>query len=118
VGITGANGFNSGLEQVRPHAGEAVGKRFTFVADDADKNGVPDDIMSNGVVIKDVRCVLDGIAVRSCGLLDCCHERGCSGPSVWGAARRNGVVAVRMRLSGLATGGPSRYACMRYLFGD
>ena len=64
-----------------------------------------------------VRCVLDGIAVRSCGLLDCCHERGCSSPSVWGAARRNGVVAVRMRLSGLATGGPSRYACMRYLFG-
>jgi len=34
---------------------EAVGKRFTFVADDADENGVPDDIMSNGIVIKDER---------------------------------------------------------------
>ncbi|ODV26649.1 MAG: hypothetical protein ABT25_05125 [Variovorax sp. SCN 67-20] len=34
---------------------EAVGKRFTFVADDTDKSGVPDDIMSNGVVVKDER---------------------------------------------------------------
>jgi hypothetical protein len=31
----------------------AVGKRFTFVGDDANKNGKPDDIMFNGVVIRD-----------------------------------------------------------------
>lgn len=34
---------------------EAVGKRFTFIVDDADENGVPDDITSNGVVMKDER---------------------------------------------------------------
>jgi hypothetical protein len=31
----------------------AVGKRFTFVMDDADENGVPDDIMFNGVIVHD-----------------------------------------------------------------
>jgi hypothetical protein len=31
----------------------AVGRRFTFVQDDADKDGKPDDIMFNGVVIHD-----------------------------------------------------------------
>jgi hypothetical protein len=31
----------------------AVGNRFTFVSDDADKDGKPDDIMFNGVVIHD-----------------------------------------------------------------
>lgn len=30
---------------------QAVGKRFTFVQDDADEHGNPDDIMFNGVVI-------------------------------------------------------------------
>jgi hypothetical protein len=31
----------------------AVGRQFTFVMDDADKHGQPDDIMFNGVVIHD-----------------------------------------------------------------
>jgi hypothetical protein len=31
----------------------AVGKRFTFVGDDAAKDGKPDDIMFNGIVIRD-----------------------------------------------------------------
>lgn len=31
----------------------AMGRRFTFVQDDADKNGKPDDIMFNGIVIRD-----------------------------------------------------------------
>jgi hypothetical protein len=31
----------------------AVGRRFTFVMDDADEQGRPDDIMFNGVVIHD-----------------------------------------------------------------
>jgi hypothetical protein len=31
----------------------AVGQRFTFVMDDADEHGRPDDIMFNGVVIHD-----------------------------------------------------------------
>jgi len=31
----------------------AVGKRFTFFMSDADEQGVPDDIMFNGIVIYD-----------------------------------------------------------------
>ncbi len=34
---------------------EAVGMRFTFVQDDADDQGNPDDIMFNGVVIHDLK---------------------------------------------------------------
>jgi len=32
---------------------QSVGKRFTFVMDDANEKGEPDDIMINGVVAKD-----------------------------------------------------------------
>jgi hypothetical protein len=32
---------------------ESVGKRFTFVMDDVNEKGEPDDIMFNGVVVKD-----------------------------------------------------------------
>jgi len=32
---------------------KAVGMRFTFVGDDADEHGNPDDIMFNGIVIRD-----------------------------------------------------------------
>jgi hypothetical protein len=32
---------------------DAVGMRFTFVQDDADEHGNPDDIMFNGIVIHD-----------------------------------------------------------------
>jgi hypothetical protein len=35
---------------------EAVGHRFVFVSDDADEQGNPDDIMHNGVVVRDARC--------------------------------------------------------------
>jgi hypothetical protein len=31
----------------------AVGRRFVFVSDDADEHGNPDDIMCNGVIIRD-----------------------------------------------------------------
>lgn len=31
----------------------AVGRRFVFVSDDADEHGNPDDIMCNGVVVRD-----------------------------------------------------------------
>jgi hypothetical protein len=34
---------------------QAVGKRFTFYMDDANDKGEPDDIMFNGVVVKDER---------------------------------------------------------------
>lgn len=32
---------------------DAVGMRFTFVQDDADEHGNPDDIMFNGIVVFD-----------------------------------------------------------------
>lgn len=31
----------------------AVGRRFVFVSDDADDHGAPDDIMCNGMVVRD-----------------------------------------------------------------
>ncbi|MBN9267159.1 MAG: hypothetical protein J0I75_21805 [Hyphomicrobium sp.] len=33
----------------------AVGRRFVFVSDDADKQGNPDDIMCNGTVVRDAQ---------------------------------------------------------------
>jgi hypothetical protein len=32
---------------------EAVGCRFVFVSDDADEHGNPDDIMCNGIIVRD-----------------------------------------------------------------
>jgi hypothetical protein len=41
------------LEKLGLTLEQAVGRRFTFFADDADDKGEPDDIMFNGVVVKD-----------------------------------------------------------------
>jgi hypothetical protein len=31
----------------------AIGRRFVFVAEDADEHGIPDDIMHNGSIVRD-----------------------------------------------------------------
>jgi hypothetical protein len=43
---------------------QAVGMRFTFVMDDADEHGNPDEIMFNGVVIHDQQWGYSGICGR------------------------------------------------------
>ena len=47
------NGSVADLAKLGLTLESAVGKRFTFMMDDADDNGNPDDIMFNGVVIHD-----------------------------------------------------------------
>jgi hypothetical protein len=47
------NGSVADLAKLGLTLESAIGKRFTFMMDDADDNGNPDDIMFNGVVIHD-----------------------------------------------------------------
>ena len=47
------NGSVADLAKLGLTLESAVGRRFTFVMDDADKNGNPDDIMFNGIIILD-----------------------------------------------------------------
>jgi hypothetical protein len=47
------NGSIEDLRKLGLDLKSAVGRRFTFVSDDADDHGNPDDIMINGVVVHD-----------------------------------------------------------------